>query len=366
METPKSELTTQTKTVSMMSAQKMYIDSIGKGLQSLMGDTTPYQALCGYNILNSINALLAKEGLDHRSENVDKASINDAIKFAMVYQLNTDNKEVFVIVRNTKVANGWIKRIECKPQYKGQLKIIAAYGRNVDKVYPEWIVLDTDDFTYPMMKGLEVVPPTWTKKGEEGKTRLVVVPIKYKDGFVDFRIAERESVATNIKAQIKQSLQNNKDYSDDEAKRLIALAKDMNLEQLLADPKLSSLINETYKGISSEEMIITKLVINATKRVAIEYGSALKRELLEKTYDNSDVYTPSHKAEELAQNEAKQIEIQEVKEVGEKKSHEEQPEPKKIEVVEETGEVRKPENLDQAIKLAKHGSGESLADFLGE
>lgn len=345
-----NELTTQTKTVSMMSAQKSYIKSIGSGMEDLLGKTTNYQALCGYNMLNAINTLLAKEGLDHRSDKVDKTSINDAIKFAMVYQLNTDNKEVFVIIRNSKNKDGsWIKKVECKPQYKGQLKIIATYGRNVDKVYPEWIVLDTDDFTYPMMKGLEVVPPTWTKKGEEGKTRLVVVPIKYKDGFVDFRIAERESVATNIKAQIKQSLQNNKDYSDDEAKRLIALAKDMNLEQLLNDPSLSSLINETYKGISSEEMIITKLVINATKRVAIEYSSALSRELLEKTYDNADVYTPSHKADELAQNEAKQIEVKEVEEVGEEKSHE----PKEVEVVEETGEVVPPTESD-------------LASFLGE
>ena len=341
-----NELTTQTKTVSMMSTQKAYIKSIGNGMEDLLGKTTNYQALCGYNMLNAINTLLAKEDLDHRSDKVDKTSINDAIKFAMVYQLNTDNKEVFVIVRNVKTANGWIKKIECKPQYKGQLKIIATFGRNVDTVYPEWIVRVGDDFTYPMMKGLEVVPPTWTKKGEEGKTRLVVVPIKYKDGFVDFRIAERESVATNIKAQIKQSLMG---ADQNESKKLIALMKDMTLDELLANETLTSYINETYKGISSEEMIITKLVINATKRVAIEYSSALSRELLEKTYDNADVYTPSHKADELAQNEAKQIEVKEVKEVGEEKSHE----PKEVEVVEETGEVEPPTESD-------------LASFLGE
>ena len=351
-----NELTTQTKTVSMMSAQKSYIDSIGKGLNSLMGNMTPYQALCGYNILNAINTLLSKEGLNHLSKDkVDQSSINDAIKFAMVYQLNTDNKEVFVIVRNTKVKEGdrekWTKRIECKPQYKGQLKIVATYGRNVEKVYPEWIVREGDDFSYATFKGVEVVPPTWTPKNPEGKVIRVVVPIKYKDGFIDYRIAERESVATNIKAQIKQSLQGYKD--ENEAKRLIALAKDKSLEELLVDPNLAPLINETYKGISSEEMIITKLVINATKRVAIEYGSALKRELLEKTYDNSDVYTPSHQAEELAQNEAKQIEIHEVKEVEKK------PEPKKIEVKEETGEVIKEEELPEP-------TDDDLAAFLGE
>lgn len=351
-----NELTTQTKTVSMMNAQQAYIKNIGKGMEDLLGKTTNYQALCGYNMLNAINTLLAREGLDHtKKDKVNQSSINDAIKFAMVYQLNTDNKEVFVIIRNSKNKDGsWIKKVECQPQYKGQLKIVATYGRNVDKVYPEWIIREGDDFTYPMMKGVEVVPPTWTRKSSEGKVVRVVVPIKYKDGFIDYRIAERESVATNIKAQIKQSLQGE---DSTEAKRLIALMKDMTLNQLLANQTLAPYINETYKGISSEEMIITKLVINATKRVAIEYSSALSRELLEKTYDNADVYTPSHKADELAQNEAKQIEVKEVEEVGEEKSHE----PKEVEVVEETGEIVKPEAAEEP-----EVQGDSLASFLGE
>ena len=364
METKKQELTTQTKTVSMMSAQQMYIDSIGSGLQSLMGKMTPYQALCGYNVLNSINTLLAKEGLNHtKKDEVDQSTINDAIKFAMLYELNTDNKEIFVIVRNVKIKDGedqygkdkfkWIKRIECKPQYKGLLKIVATLGRNVEKVYPEWIVREGDDFTYPMMKGVEVVPPTWTQKSTEGKVIRVVVPIKYKDGFIDYRIAERESVATNMKAQIKQTLMGDKSVDEKEEARLNALAKDMSLEQLLVDPNLAPYINETYKGLSSEEMIITKLVINATKRVAIDYGSTLKRELIEKTYDNSDVYVSQHKAEELAQNETKQIEIQEteVKELEPVKE-------KKVEVVEETGEVNEIEPTEEEL--------DNLADFLGE
>lgn len=365
-----NELTTNTKTVSMMSAQKSYIESIGKGLESLIGKATPYQALCGYNILNSINALLQKEGLDHRSPNVDKASINDAIKFAMLYELNTDNKEVFVIVRNTKVGKKgeekWIKKIECKPQYKGQLKIVATLGRNVEKVYPEWIVLEGDDFTYPMMKGVEVVPPTWTKKSSEGKVIRVVVPIKYSDGFIDYRIAERESVATNIKAQIKQTLQGK---DENEAKRIIALMKDYTLDQLLTSHELAPYINETYKGISSEEMIITKLVINATKRVAIEYGSNLKRELIEKTYDNADVYEKSHRSDLLAQNEARQIEIKEAN------VEEPAPEPepaKKENVDKDTGEVfgfeSEPDDFDDSIPTAPkeefESNGITLDDFM--
>lgn len=311
-----NELTTKTKTVSMMEAQKMYIDTISSGLESIIGTADSYQILCGYNMLNAINALLAREGLNHLSkEKVDQGTINNAIKFAMVYSLNTDNREVFVIARNLKVTVDktknlykWIKVIECKPQYRGQLKIISTFGRDVAKVYPEWIVREGDEFTYPTMKGVESIPPTWVRKGGEGKVLRVVVPIKYKDGFIDYRIAERESVATNIKAQIKQSLMADEDK--EESKRILALIKDMSLDDLLSNSSVASYVNETYKGISAEEMLITKLVINATKRVAIEYGSALRRELLEKTYDNADVYTPSHQASELVANETKQIEVQ--------------------------------------------------------
>ena len=325
-----NEVTTKVKTVSMMSVQKDYITNIGKGLEEILGSMSPYQALCGYNILNKINTLLAKEGLSHQSPNVDKQSINDAIKFVIAYQLNTDNNEVFVMIRNQKVKyhdkednekEKWVKAIECKPQYRGVLKIVAAYGRNVKRVYPEQIVREGDDFKYATFRGIEVVPPEWTPKNPEGKILRVIVPIEYNDGYVDYRIAERESVAVNIKAQIKQTLMGLKDK--DEANRIAVLTKDKTLDELLSDSLLTPYINETYKGISAEEMLITKLVINATKRVPIEYKSAFAREIYEKTYDNSDVYEKNHMAEQLAENEIRQVEVKE--DTGEVLAIEEKP-----------------------------------------
>lgn len=205
------ELTTKKRTVSMMAAQKDYVNNISKGLQDLLGKADNYQILCGYNILNQINYLLFKEGLKHTDKDrVDTESINNAIKFAMIYALNTDNSEVFVILRNEKRQDGTVvKKIECKPQYRGHLKILADYGRDVVQVYPEWIVREGDDFTYQTYKGIDVIPPTWTPKSQDGKVIRVVVPIlkRTKNGtFVDYRIAERESVAKNIKAQIAQAV----------------------------------------------------------------------------------------------------------------------------------------------------------------
>lgn len=289
---------------SMMAAQRKYISSIAKGLENILGEANNYQLLCGYNILAQINVALTKDGLTFVSPNVDRESINNAIKYALIYSLNTDNREVFVIVRNEKRGkktdehgqekDNWVKVIEVKPQYRGTLKIVSDFGRDVDKVYPEWVVREGDEFTYPTFKGIEIIPPTWTRKDCNGKIVRVVVPIRYKDGSIDYRISERESVATNIKAQIKQSV-----MFDSKKEIILAKIQDMTLDELLTDKTLSSYVNETYTGLSSEEMIITKLVINAVKRIQLDYKSALARELNEKTFDNSDVYAKSHTAQDV-------------------------------------------------------------------
>lgn len=347
---------------SLMAAQTDYVGAIGKGLQSIVGKIDSYQATCGYNILMAINLALAKDNLNFKSPGVDRESINNAIKYVIIYRLNTDNKEVFAIVRNEKrgtitktndkgqtyEAANWVKVIEVKPQYKGVLKILSSYGRDVERVYPEWIVRENDPFKYPYHKGIETIPPEWEQRNGEGKILRVVVPIKYKDGTIDYRIAERESVATNIKAQIKQSL-----MGEDQKKKEEILAKmqDMTLDQLLEDKSLAKYINDTYTGISKDEMLITKLVLNATKRVQIDYQSALARELNEKTFDNSDVYKPNHTAEEaLALAGAPMLE--DVKEV------EVQEEPKQKEVpgtttpqVDEDGVVHRREPSDDGINL---------------
>lgn len=315
---------------SLMAAQKDYVSSIGSGLKSIIGNIDSYQAVCGYNILAQINVQLQKDGLSFNSPKVDKETINNAIKYAIVYRLNTDNKEVFVIVRNEKRKNPegkdtYVKVIEVKPQYKGVLKILATYGRDIEKIYPEWIVREGDGFKYQTFKGIEVIPPEWEPHGTDGKVVRVVVPIQYKNGFVDYRIAERESVATNIKAQIKQSV-----MFDPNKAEIMAKIQNMTLDELLSDRTIAPLVNETYTGISKEEMLITKLVLNATKRVQIDYSSALARELNEKTFDNADVYKKAHNAEEvLAMSEAPMLE--EVQEVEDQEPKDEKPEPEKME-----------------------------------
>lgn len=312
---------------SLMAAQRDYVSAIGDGLKSIIGNITPYQAVCGYNILCQINVLLKKEGLDFGTpefkEQVDRESINDAIKYAIVYQLNTDNRELFAIVRKEKRDNVWVKKIEVKPQYRGILKILSEYGRDVLTVYPAWIVHEGDPFVYPYHKGINLIDPEWSEQNPTGKVVRVVVPIKYKDGFIDYRIAERESVATNIKAQIKQSI-----MFDSKKDDILLKIADMTLDELLTDKTIATYVNDTYTGLSSEEMIITKLILNAVKRVQIDYSSALARELNEKTFDNADVYRPSHTANEVL--EMSGAPVVDTEEIEAKSTPEPTPEPEKV------------------------------------
>lgn len=301
------EITTKTKSLSSM--QEMYVMSISKGLSSIIGDCDKEQATCGYNILTAINDTLAKDGLTHSSQEVDKESINNAIKFAMIYRLNTDNKEVFVSIRNVKCRVGnvdvWKKKVEIKPQFKGTIKILAKYGVNVKKVHTVWVVRENDPFTYPSFIGIKMNPPTWTPT-YVGKVVRVVVPVEYNDGSVDYCISERESVATNIKAQIKQTLLGIK--NETEKAQVLTLIQDMALDELLSNDICKKYINDTYTGIMGEEMLITKLTINAIKRVQVDYGNAFARELMEKTYDNAYDYEKKQTAKEIVDQEIPLVE----------------------------------------------------------
>lgn len=312
---------TQTNKQSLMKVQTAYIENITKGLHNLLGDINQYQSICGFNVLKAINEALAKEGADMNDKRVNRDTINNAILFALTYELNVDNKEIFVIVRKEYFKGEDGKNhfksynIECKPMYRGQLKIVSKFGENVKRIYPEWIVRENDKFTYPSYKGIEILPPEWTPT-YEGKIVRVVVPVEYTDGHIEYRIAERESIATNIKAQIKQNLMYAKIDNKD---AFLEHINSLSLDELLKDNEAKRFINQTYTGISADEMLITKLIINATKRIAIDYGSAFKRELLEKTYDNSDVYVKEHRTvdEVLPQLEVADAEVKEFDSEGE-------------------------------------------------
>lgn len=349
---PDTEITVAPKFNTVAKAQKSFFAQICEDLGKLKIKYTEYGKECGYNLLMEVGHLLAKEGLQFDDPSIDQASITGCVQYVMKAELNIANKEVFINFRNeeqgeeqevtktnhktneqyTVKEKPWLKRFECKEQYRGRMKLIKKFGVDVKEVFPIWIVREGDDFSYATYKGVEMTPPSWSPKGYTNKVIRVVVPIRYKSGNIEYHIAELESVATNIKAQIKQVLiswkgkdSKHPTHTKDNAKKIALLIKDMTLDQLLACDELEKekLINSTYTGISKEEMYITKLTLNATKRVMIDYGSAYINELAEKQYDNSYDYEDKHHAREVIEEQEESIEeitIEEPKEIGEIKT----------------------------------------------
>lgn len=333
---PEKEITVAPKTNTLVKAQNDFFTNILGDLKKMNCVYTDYGKICGLNAIAEINHQLQKEGLQIDDWRINQASIVGVVQFAMMSELNTANKEIFIKFRNEEQNGKWVKNFECQPQYRGQMKLIQKFGVDVEHVYPIWIVREGDDFTYSTYKGVEITPPTWSPKGYTNPVIRVVVPIKYKNGEVQYHIAEKESLAINIKSQIKQTLlgwrsSGTGEGTKDGAVRIATLIKDMSLDELLKCEEIKKLINSTYTGISKEEMYITKLTLNATKRVMIDYGNAYVRELAEKTYDNADVYVKNHNARAIVEERAG-IELSDVKEIEE--------EPKAIPQVDNNGEVK--------------------------
>ena len=280
------------QSMSAISSETTYANAIANGLEEIVSKLTKYQKLCGLNVLTAINNELRKENLTFTSPSVDKSTINNALKFAMIYGLNIDNNELYVITRRVYAdKNNFYWKIECKPQYRGIIKIVEKYGSKVKRVHPIWIVYEGDEFTFPRHEGIKVIPPIWQPNFVSNKVKLVVVPIEYQKGLIDYRIGTRESVATNLKAQINQTLLGKNDRD-----KILAKINKMSLDEMLEDELLRAYISPTYKGISQEEMLITKMIINAVRRVPIDFSTVLSKELYENTYDTSDVYQDNHYA----------------------------------------------------------------------
>lgn len=121
---------------------------------------------------------------------------------------NAMPREVFFQLRSKQVGGQWVKMVEIGVEGDGNDALLRQFGNNVDTVYPVWLVKDGDDFTYPRRRGIEIEPAEWTPKGLSDKTVRVVYPVKLKDGTIEYLIAEREPVRTNLIAHIKNNMLN--------------------------------------------------------------------------------------------------------------------------------------------------------------
>ena len=276
-----------------------------------------YSKQCAMNAMSSIFQLV---------QNTDKADMNnlntsnlrEVVAQCASLKLNASAlpREVYFQLRSKQINNGqWVKMVEMGVEGDGNDALLRQFGNNVDTVYPVWLVKEGDDFVYPRRKGIEIEPAEWTPKGISDKTIRVVYPVKLKDGTIDYLIAEREPVKTNLIAHIRNNLMNetfgiceNRYKATAKQKEEIKAKKDEILSAVRECEKLEDILNcEVAKPYISaawldtpEAMIVRKMRNNAIKKFPKNLNSMASNSLLQldETYRSTQ--------EEIAQNENSQ------------------------------------------------------------
>lgn len=275
-----------------------------------------YSKQCAMNAMGAIFQLV---------QNTDKADMNNlntsnlrevvAQCASLKLNANAVPREVYFQLRSKQINGQWVKMVEMGVEGDGNDALLRQFGNGIDTVYPVWLVKEGDDFTYPRRRGINVEPAEWTPKGLSDKTVRVVYPIKLKDGSVDYLIAEREPVRTNLIAHIKNNMLNEtfgicadrykatpkqkEEIKVKKAEILSAIRECETLEDILncevAKPYISAAWLDT-----PEAMIVRKMRNNAIKKFPKNLNSMASSSLLQldETYKASQ--------EEIAQNENSQ------------------------------------------------------------
>lgn len=275
-----------------------------------------YSKQCAMNAMGAIFQLVQNtDKVD--MNNLNTSNLREVVAQCASLKLNANAmpREVYFQLRSKQVNGQWVKMVEMGVEGDGYDSMLRHFGDNIDTVYPVWLVKECDDFTYPRRRGINVEPAEWTPKGLSDKTVRVVYPIKLKDGSVDYLIAEREPVRTNLIAHIRNNMMNEtfgvcadrykatpkqkEEIKVKKAEILSAIRECETLEDILncevAKPYISAAWLDT-----PEAMIIRKMRNNAIKKFPKNLNNMASNSLLQldETYKASQ--------EEIAQNENSQ------------------------------------------------------------
>lgn len=168
-----------------------------------------YSKQCAMNAMSAIYQLVQNTDKTDMN-NLNTSNLREVVAQCASLKLNANAmpREVFFQLRSKQVGGQWVKMVEMGVEGDGNDALLRQFGNNVDTVYPVWLVKEGDDFTYPRRRGIEIEPAEWTPKGLSDKTVRVVYPVKLKDGTIEYLIAEREPVRTNLIAHIKNNMLN--------------------------------------------------------------------------------------------------------------------------------------------------------------
>ena len=163
-------------------------------------------------------AMSAMSGIFQLVQNTDKAEMSDLntsnlreiVEQCASLKLNANAvpREVYFQLRSKQINGEWKKVVEMGIEGDGNDAMLRQFGNDVAKVHPCWIVKEGDEFIRPKRVGMEITPPSWEQKGLSEKVVAVVYPVQLTNGSIEYLIAERESVKTNLIAHIRNNMMN--------------------------------------------------------------------------------------------------------------------------------------------------------------
>lgn len=197
-----------------------------------------------------------------------------------------------------------------RPQGVGNERLVRKFGVGIKPetgLHKCWVIHEGDEFTLPQFDGLDIVPPKWIPKGVSGKVIMVVYPVEKANGDVEWLMADRASVISNVVAQIRQNALYSFFKKDSAGNLLDAygnlakpkgkynpavdtrardnfynlineLAEKANgdLDVFLSYPEVKKFVNPTYTSFGSREaMIERKMKNNALKQYPKDYESSI-------------------------------------------------------------------------------------------
>lgn len=280
-----------------------------------------YSKKCALEAMTSIYTLVKNDEKVNMG-NLDTSNLRGIVEHCASLKLNASAypRECYFQLRSVKVGNEWQKVVEMGIEGAGYDSLLANYGKDVEQVYPYWVIKEGDTYIPPKHKGIEVTPPEWEENGLSDKAIRVVYPVKLKDGSVTYLSADRNSVKVNLLAHVKQNMMNatfgicaDRYKATEKQKEEIKAKKDEILNALRAcatvDDMLSCEIARPFiSGAwldTPESMIQRKMCNNATRKFPKNYDPMARQAQIEM----DEVYQESQ--EEIANN-ANQIEFSEV------------------------------------------------------
>lgn len=287
-----------------------------------------YSKKCALEAMTSIYTLVKNDDKVNMG-NLDTSNLRGIVEHCASLKLNASAypRECYFQLRSVKVGNEWQKVVEMGIEGAGYDSLLANYGKDVEQVYPYWVIKDGDTYIPPKHKGLEVTPPEWEENGLSDKAIRVVYPVKLKDGSVTYLSADRNSVKVNLLAHVKQNMMNatfgicaDRYKATEKQKEEIKAKKDEILNALRAcatvDDMLACEIARPFiSGAwldTPESMIQRKMCNNATRKFPKNYDPMARQAQIEM----DEVYQESQ--EEIANN-ANTVDFEEVVEPQETK-----------------------------------------------